>query len=63
MWVLRKEWNALEKRVADLEERQLEAATMVKDYIEDSESAANQLEKLVKELPQTIADNLKELQY
>lgn len=59
VWISKKRFYALEKRVADLECEQLKSAKMVKDYIEDSESLSNKLSEEIKNIPQKILEHLK----
>lgn len=54
MWISRKKYKELEKRVADLEKSQLRATEMVKEYIEDTESLSNVLERKIEAFPETI---------
>lgn len=58
MWVSKKKWNALEKRVADLEINQTKSANMVKNYIQDSENLANQLTERIAQLPEILGELL-----
>lgn len=58
MWISRKKWRALEKRVADLEINQTKSANMVKDYIRDSENLANQLTERITRLPEILEEML-----
>lgn len=58
MWISKKKWKALEKKVADLEKSQLQANDKVKKYIEDSEALSNQLSAMIKELPKKLEDFL-----
>ena len=54
MWISKKKINSIEIRIADLEKSQLEAMKMVNDYITDTETMSEQLNREVKMLPQKI---------
>lgn len=58
MWISKRRYDNLEKKVAELEKSQLHAITMVKEYIEDQETLSNDLCERVKELPNTIMATL-----
>ena len=53
--ISREEWEAMQKRVAELEKKQKSSAEMVANYILDSESSSRQLseriDRLVIEIP------------
>lgn len=53
--ISREEWEAMQKRVAELEKKQKSSAEMVANYILDSESSSSQLsdriDRLVIEIP------------
>lgn len=53
--ISREEWEAMQKRVAELEKKQKSSAEMVANYILDSESFSSQLsdriDRLVIEIP------------
>ena len=54
MWISKKKYKNLEKKVADLEKSQLQAVDMVKEYIEDTESLSSKLSKEIETLPVII---------
>lgn len=54
MWISKKKYKNLERRVADLEKSQLQAVDMVKEYIKDTESLSNNLSKEIETLPVII---------
>lgn len=54
MWISKKKYKNLERRVADLEKSQLQTVDMVKEYIEDTESLSNKLSKEIETLPMII---------
>lgn len=58
MWIKQKRFEALEKKVAALEESQLHANTMVKEYIQDQESLSNVLSEEIRSLPTIVASIL-----
>lgn len=60
MWISKRKIKDIEKRIADLEKSQLESMKMVKDYITDSETMSEQLNKEVKLLPQKIMMGLRQ---
>lgn len=60
MWISKRKIKEIEKRIADLEKSQLESMKMVKDYITDSETMSEQLNKEVKLLPQKIMMGLRQ---
>lgn len=51
---LKERIEKIEKRVADLEQNQLQAEESVTNYIKDSESLANKMHEEVKSLPDTL---------
>lgn len=60
MWIRKKTFIELEKRVLELEKKQIQANNMVKTYIEDSETLSNMLTQQLKEFPKiikTLLDN------
>lgn len=54
MWIKRKRFADLEKRVTDLEKSQLRSCEMVKQYIEDTESMAMIMSDKISRLPNDI---------
>lgn len=51
---LKERIEQIEKRVADLEENQLQAMECVTNYIKDTESLANKMHEELQSLPDTL---------
>ena len=58
MWINRKTYNSIIKRIENLENNQFQANERVKQYIEDSESLSSKLCDLINALPQSLENLL-----
>lgn len=58
MFVSKKKWNDLEKRIAALEREQLENMKIINDYIKDNETLSASLSKEIENLPSVLFQEL-----
>ena len=58
MFVSKKKWNDLEKRVAALEREQLDNMKIINDYIKDSETLSASLSMEIEKLPTILCQEL-----
>lgn len=58
MWINKKTFNSIIKRIENIENNQFQATERVKQYIEDSESLSSKLCAMISALPQSLEDVL-----